>query len=383
LPREPDGGVLVEPQTRTVVRLADPARHLLGNTTRYPSWTYVVCGPSGSLHLRQHDHETRLTGPAAAYVGPGTEAHIDADAPDTALLVCTQTHPYPSGYHAMSPQGIHAARYAEIARLNARFEAGRMSPGRLPRPSLEKLRDAGLIASCPEDPGTLRWTVSSRDALERQIQGLGFRSRTQQGVLEAYESTRRQQLSHRGRGDQGYDVSGLAWEGDGALIYRLADRVDPWRQRPGEWLLSSITYGGVLGPPGLGISMVSSAQRRSGRDEPFGFRQLRPAERLHRHPLRAEGSMLEVYHVAEGRAVLLTLQDGKPLLHRLDTHDMAAIQPGVPHCLLAAQAPYRHVVLQTPSTFQYGFAFKESLRFEDYGLNHTQLEKAAVHMLRS
>src|SRR5581483_10553165 len=169
---------------------------------------------------------------------------------------------------------------------------------------LEKLRQAGLVANCPDDAGTMRWMVSSRDALERECARLGFRNRIQQSVLEAYESTRRQQLSHRGHGDLGYDISGLAWEGDGALVYRLADRVDPWRQRPGEWLLSSITYGGVLGPPGLGISMVSSAQRRSHRDQPFGFRQLRPAERLHRHPARAEVSMLEVYHVTEGRAVL-------------------------------------------------------------------------------
>ena len=39
------------------------------------------------------------------------------------------------------------------------------------------------------------------------------------------------------------------------------------------------------------------------------------------------------------------------------------VPPGLAHCLLAASGDYEHLVVQTPSTVQYGLRFKRDLEF--------------------
>ena len=77
--------------------------------------------------------------------------------------------------------------------------------------------------------------------------------------------------------------------------------------------------------------------------------------------------------VSRGRGALVTLQDGRPTLQILHAGDMAILEPGVTHAVLAVDGDYEQLVFQVPSTFQYGFRFKESHEFRDLGVDYDAL----------
>lgn len=85
--------------------------------------------------------------------------------------------------------------------------------------------------------------------------------------------------------------------------------------------------------------------------------------------------------VHKGSGALLTLRDGKPVLHLLAAGDMAILEPGVMHSVLAVNGDYEQLVFQVPSTFQYGFRFKESHDYQELGLDYEEVLAVAQREL--
>ena len=153
-----------------------------------------------------------------------------------------------------------------------------------------------------------------------------------------------------------YDTTGLVFRAPGVSAYARSDKTNLWSHEPSEWMLTS----GCLGAPAVGLSSIAS---EGPLPRPVDFRAIRPNETLHSHPQQDQEGVSEAYVVTGGSAALLAVQGGKPYLHLLHAGDLAVVPPGLAHCLLAASGDYEHLVVQTPSTFQYGLRFKRDLEF--------------------
>lgn len=245
--------------------------------------------------------------------------------------------------------GLTCEETAEVRQLWTRMERNRL-PGRvfgsfpshlIPDENRASLVERGLVR---EAQGECRWRVHDPQTLAEEEAAL-------------YRNT-----SYRG-----YDTTGLVFRAPGVSAYQRAEKTNLWSHEPSEWLLSS----GTVDAPVVGLSSVASDGPLA---EPVTFRELRPSETLHQHPPRGEAAMTEAYVVTGGSAALLAVHGGKPWIHLLHAGDLAVVQPGLAHCILAAAGDYEHVVVQTPSTFQYGLAFKKD---EPFPRDRAELEERA------
>ncbi|MBI2105194.1 MAG: PIG-L family deacetylase, partial [Candidatus Omnitrophica bacterium] len=156
----------------------------------------------------------------------------------------------------------------------------------------------------------------------------------------------------------GYNRTGIVWEREGVVVFSHAQKRDLWHPDAStEWITDSMSDGGAQGAPLAGVSRFAWPQEGQG----AAFTTIRPAETLHHHPVRDGGrQQTELYLVMQGRAGLLVIQEGTAFLHVMRAGDMALLHPGVSHQILVVDGPYEHLVAQVPSTFQYGFWFKEN-----------------------
>ena len=77
--------------------------------------------------------------------------------------------------------------------------------------------------------------------------------------------------------------------------------------------------------------------------------------------------MVEVYYICNGEAGMLFIKKGIPHMVFLRAGDMAIVEPGTTHAIfVVGRQYYEHLALQIPSTFQYGFMFKEDVSPEQY-----------------
>ena len=164
----------------------------------------------------------------------------------------------------------------------------------------------------------------------------------------------------------GLNYSGLIWEKSGVLIYARTGRKNLWSpQEDLEAIVDSVTYGGKEHPPLIGgIHFQTEETVR----EDIDFIKSRPRESLHHHPSRGkEGKVVEVYYICNGEAGMLFIKKGIPHMVFLRAGDMAIVEPGTTHAIfVVGRQYYEHLALQIPSTFQYGFMFKEDVSPEQY-----------------
>ncbi|MCM8792430.1 MAG: M28 family peptidase [Candidatus Omnitrophica bacterium] len=187
----------------------------------------------------------------------------------------------------------------------------------------------------------------------------------------------------------GYNNSGVVWVKGGVVVYSLRSKRNLWNGEPTEWITDSMSFGGLNRPPPfVGVSYVASPlfylQGTEGAD--FSL-TVRFPEVLHRH-LSFEGEkgtqyLIEVYINLEGRIGLLVFfEEDRPYLYVLNPGDMLAVPPGVIHEILVSGLPYKHLVVQIPSTFHYGVLFKETLSFSRFSLDREALIKRAIDILK-
>lgn len=160
---------------------------------------------------------------------------------------------------------------------------------------------------------------------------------------------------------KGYNASGiispLEWLQKGVTVIEHKARVNQWTLNlEPEWLIDSMAFGTNL----AGVSMVKN-------DIDTGlkwvnFNQIRPGEVYHSHPNRSSSNVaIEAYYIVEGMAALALEEESAPVIKILNAGDMFIVKDEMPHTIIAAKGPYKHLVIQIPSTFQYGFEFKQNL----------------------
>lgn len=173
----------------------------------------------------------------------------------------------------------------------------------------------------------------------------------------------------------GYDNTGLVWETGNISVYSLKHKANMWSQENTEWIVNSTAYASKGDPFVIGTSTVKSTKEFS---EPTPFNDIRKGEVLHCHPIKdGEKKQVEIYVVTNGKAALLTMQNGRPRINVLRPYDIAVIHPGVSHRVMAIEGKYEHVVFQAPSTFQYGMGFKQERNYNEFGTSYEEcLNKA-------
>lgn len=245
------------------------------------------------------------------------------------------------------------------------FQTDAISPG-----TLRKLTAGGIAKEFGGARPFCIWTdVYSEAELKDRMTRAGIGEDEAAQALSLWKKTTK----------AGYDNTGLAWEQGKVVAYVHRDKANMWNDENTEWIVNSTQYGGENGPFCTGVSHVQAAETYH---EPSSFKCIRPAESLHRHPVREEKKQTEVYLVTGGKGVLVSMQKGSPQLTFLKEGDLAVISPDVPHCVMAMQGDYEHICLQVPSAFQYGFLFKEGQSFESFGTDEKTILDAAFRGLR-
>jgi hypothetical protein len=250
-----------------------------------------------------------------------------------------------------------------------------LESGRLPKSSFEpevygKLVKGQVLKENFLDKTNAYWAAyATEKELKNSLAGMGIEGGQADGVMESWRKTTK----------SGYDNTGLTWDRGKVVAYLLREKQNIWNEHPTEWIVNSTEYAGENKPFTVGVSSVKS---RGEMAEPAPFKDIRPAEVIHRHPVNADKKQTEVYTVNSGKAVLLSMQNDKPCLSFLEPGDMAVISPGVAHCVLAVQGDYEHMCFQVPSAFQYGFLFKEELSYDRFGADEKELLSAALDGLK-
>ena len=154
----------------------------------------------------------------------------------------------------------------------------------------------------------------------------------------------------------GYDTTGLAFEKDGVVAYVADRKRNLWTGQPSEWILNSTAWPGQSQTIVVGVSHVHASQ-----EGPRGIQDVRSAERLHCHPEREGRRQVEAYLISRGRAALAVERGGEVEYVVAGEGDVVVVEPGTHHCVAAVDGPYEHFAMQVPSTFQYGYLFKDEM----------------------
>gem|GEM_PF-4240129 len=155
---------------------------------------------------------------------------------------------------------------------------------------------------------------------------------------------------------KGYDESGLRYHStSGVLVFSHLGRRNPWNtSKLTEWLIDSVS----LGSPAMGASTVSYSFLTTGQS----FDIHRPDEQWHEHPTIAGAqSIVEIYIPTSGIMELLIESNGKFYSSRLRPGMFMLVQADVRHAIAKGSGQYKHVVIQIPSPFQYGFLYSSKI----------------------
>jgi hypothetical protein len=211
---------------------------------------------------------------------------------------------------------------------------------------LQKLVNAKIVKPNLLDNINVYWTqYTNEQDLRGNMSQAGLHGQDADAVVDVWKKTNR----------SGYDNTGLTWDKGKVVAYLLREKLNIWNEQNTEWIVNSTEYAGENEPFTVGVSEVKSPKTYT---EPAPFRDIRPGERIHRHPVREDKKQTEAYLVTGGEAAMLTIRQGKPYLTFMKPGDMAVISPGIAHCVLAMNGDYEHICFQVPSAFQYGFLFK-------------------------
>ncbi|HPZ06748.1 MAG TPA: hypothetical protein PL110_01425 [Candidatus Eremiobacteraeota bacterium] len=444
VPLRTDGGHLVEEETGTVAYYGDTAKKLLKKTTFFPDETIVTIPSSGSIRVTVNGQSLSFSEAGSILLGAGTEAKVEilkgeplvttTEKPPSwykkhkpggehqagfdkiteinkHLFAChtiksrfkenqlekllaggivknvknndkyiewasfstqeeLQSKLKESGFSTKDMEDISSLWYQTIKRKLQSMESGHVDKNKFRRETLKKLLQSGILREFSLKGNEAFWTSFSTEQEMRSKLSAGsiFGSEAEE-VLSVWRKTTK----------SGYDNTGLAWDKGKVVAYLLNNKINIWNEQATEWIVNSTAYAGENEPFTVGVSNVIAKKELS---EPVAFKSIRPGESLHRHPQTDDKKQTECYLVTGGRAALLTIHDGKPHISILQTGDMAVINPGITHCVLAVDGPYEHLVFQVPSAFQYGLIFKDNQNYSDHSVTEEEILSFALKKLK-
>ncbi len=435
VPLRADGGHLVEEETGTVAYYGDAAKELLKKTDFFTNETIVTVPSNGSIRVTVKGQSFSFSEAGSVMIGAGTQAKVEILKGEP-LVTTTEKPPSwykkhkPGGEHqsgfdriteinkhlfachtiktrfkqeqlakllehgivknagkegtyvewgifsteeelqsklalkgfsAKDIEDLSALWYQTIKRKLQSSESGHVEKSKFKKETMEKLLNSGILRNFSSESPDIYWSsYCTEGELKGKLSNIGISGQEAQNILNIWkESTK-----------SGYDNTGLTWDKGKVVAYLLNNKINIWNEQATEWIVNSTAYAGENEPFTVGVSNVVAKKELP---EPVAFKSIRPAETLHRHPETDDKKQTECYLVTGGRAALLTIQDGKPHVSVLQAGDMAVINPGVAHCVLAIDGPYEHLVFQVPSAFQYGLIFKEGKNYSDYSLNEEEI----------
>ncbi|MBR6162635.1 hypothetical protein IKQ26_01915 [bacterium] len=201
--------------------------------------------------------------------------------------------------------------------------------------------------------------------LRARLQKSGFNKEDEDSVVESWHKTNM----------TGFDISGLKFINNDIAVYNLDDKINNWTQEATNWLSNSTELASTKGDaPFLGVSFVQC-------DEGLhSIHEIRQGESLHSHPALEMKKQSEIYMITSGAAALTVVKNDKPQICILKEGDLAIIGPGVKHCINSVMGEYEQVVTQVPSSFQYGFGFKQQEKYPA-GFDESTLDMEAAQKL--
>lgn len=139
--------------------------------------------------------------------------------------------------------------------------------------------------------------------------------------------------------------------------YNLDKKFNNWTQGATEWGVNSTTNIGVSNEtPFAGWSKFEYEQQSN---EMVNFHNIRKAEIPHKHPIQTE-----IYKINKGAAFLMINGEIK----KVKASQSETIKPETPHCIVAIESPYEHLVIQIPSGFHHKMN-KEKTESDDNAMN--------------
>ncbi len=444
IPRLPDGGYLVEKDTGTIAYYGPAAKKFLETTKYFDKETEVIIPSNGSLKVSVDGQSLSFSETGAVLLGAGSKASVEVTEGDP-LVLTTEKAPswykkfLPEGDHRdcfkqitginkhlfachtqknrfkgedlqkLLSEGIvkdtgdnsghvqwdhfpteqelkerlekagfsEASReelpqiwFQTIRRKLQSMESGHMDKKDFSPHTLKKLTDSKIVRQFLLADDQFFWSSYLTDEeLSGELNKAGIYGQEADEVFRVWKKTTK----------SGYDNTGLIWDKGKVVAYVLSNKINIWNEQNTEWVVNSTAYAGENAPFVVGVSNVKAKKEYK---EPVAFKELRQGEVLHRHPVRDDRKQTEGYLVTDGEAALLTIREGKPHISILKAGDMAVIEPGVAHCVLAVNGPYEHLVFQVPSSFQYGFLFKDTKNYSDYSLNEKEILDVALSKLK-
>lgn len=234
---------------------------------------------------------------------------------------------------------------------------------------IPRLQDAGLLHKNLRKTDKVYWKdlFPNENLLRERLKKAGFNQDDENSVVESWHKTNM----------TGFDISGLKFINNNIAVYNLNDKINNWTQEATNWLSNSTELASTKGDsPFLGVSFVQCG------DGLHSIHDIRQGEALHSHPALETKKQSEIYMITSGAAALTVVKDDKPQISILEEGDLAIIGPGVKHCINSVMGEYEQVVTQVPSSFQYGFGFKQQEKYPA-GFDESTLDLEAAKKLNN
>jgi hypothetical protein len=444
VPLRSDGGHLVEEETGTVAYYGNTAKELLKKTGFFTDETIVTIPSNGSIRVTVNGQSFSFSEAGSIMIGAGTKAKVEilkgeplvttTEKPPTwykkhkpggehqagfdkiteinkHLFAChtiktrfkeeqlekllaggivknaenngkyiewasfstqeeLQSKLKSEGFSGKDIEDLSSLWYQTIKRKLQSMESGHVDKSKFKKETMNKLLDGGIMRDFSCEDGKIYWSsYCTEQEMRSKLSNIGISGSEAEEVLSIWEKTTK----------SGYDNTGLTWDKGKVVAYLLNNKINIWNEQATEWIVNSTAYAGENEPFTVGVSNVVAKKELT---EPVAFKSIRATETLHRHPETDDKKQTECYLVTGGRAALLTIQDGKPHVSILQSGDMAVINPGVAHCVLAVDGPYEHLVFQVPSAFQYGLIFKEGKNYDDYSLKEEEILSFTLNKMK-
>ena len=234
---------------------------------------------------------------------------------------------------------------------------------------IPRLKEANIFHNNKKNTDKVYWKefFPNETLLRERLKKAGFNQEDENSVVESWHKTNM----------TGFDISGLKFINNNIAVYNLNDKINNWTQESTNWLSNSTELASTKGDsPFLGVSFVQCPE-----DGVHSIHEIRQGESLHSHPALETKKQSEIYMITSGAAALTVVKGDKPQICILKEGDLAIIGPGVKHCINSIMGEYEQVVTQVPSSFQYGFGFKQLEKFP-HDFNERTLDSEANEKLK-
>lgn len=415
-----DGSYLVDDAFGTIVYYGKEALRYLKNVTHFTDTTQIITQSDGKINVLAENGKTyNLREPGAIIINKGTYAKVNVEEGNPLVVINTKQ---PEWYKKMLPNNEHKAYFDELTQKNKLINKGifnkkalesavlplcensiitpvgdnsfcfnafdnfsdfkmklevleinselklkienlykksinnksfqTQNPGEVKKEDFykcpdwvfEKLINTGILTL--DSSNKTCWAdFYKRDEFEKELYDKSqIYGSLKDALVDIWDRTTK----------SGYDLTGLKDYSDGITIYSHADKLNQFTSQHTEWITNSSEWT-PRGAVDIGVSRVAS--NKNGVME---FNRIRSEEQLHRHynASNPEQVMTEIYVPTQGVSALCAVQKGQSAIKTLSAGEMIVIQPGVMHGVVAVKGEYEHLCCQSPSTFQYGFKFK-------------------------